>query len=250
MATHLGSLSRTASTATSPTYSSLANTTDTNSDEDSDDSGAAIDYDVRASTQPHLAATALLPYSVCMFFTPMHPSSAPDALLASACHHSIPACLNHLPFIHASPDVSFPCTHSSALHARNFQSLAGRRNTVAHFFADHEPPIRCLPVILLPPFGHPWFDAGPHNGRPTRFVSASPYHVLLSFARTSPSRHVLSEPHTPPHLLFGFSFCLILFAVACRRVPASAMCIPVPTYPTAPSPPSTHPLLPGTCEKR
>ena len=37
MATHLGSLSRTASTATSPTYSPLANTTDANSDEDSDD---------------------------------------------------------------------------------------------------------------------------------------------------------------------------------------------------------------------
>ena len=34
---HLGSLSRTASTATSPTYSPLANTTDANSDEDSDD---------------------------------------------------------------------------------------------------------------------------------------------------------------------------------------------------------------------
>ena len=67
MATHLGSPTRTATTATSPTYSSLANTTDTNSDEDSDDSGAAIDYDVRASTQPHLAATAMLPCTVCIF---------------------------------------------------------------------------------------------------------------------------------------------------------------------------------------
>ena len=65
MATHLGSPSRTASTAASPTYSSPANTTDTNSDEDSDDSGALVDYDVRAPIHPPIAATALLPCTVC-----------------------------------------------------------------------------------------------------------------------------------------------------------------------------------------
>ena len=48
MANHLGSPTLTASIATTPTYSPPADTTDTNSDDDSDDSGAAIDRDVRA----------------------------------------------------------------------------------------------------------------------------------------------------------------------------------------------------------
>ena len=84
---------------------------------------------------------------------------------------------------------------------QDYPKPAGRRNTVAHFFADHDPPVCCLPIILLPPFHHPWFDAGPHNGLPTRFVSASPDHVPLSLTRTRPPRHVLPEHHTPPHLL-------------------------------------------------
>ena len=48
MATHLGSPTHTASIAITPTYSPLADTSDVNSDDDSDDSGAAIDRDVRA----------------------------------------------------------------------------------------------------------------------------------------------------------------------------------------------------------
>jgi hypothetical protein len=84
---------------------------------------------------------------------------------------------------------------------QDYPKPAGRRNTVAHFFAEHDPPVCCLPIRLLPPFHHAWFDAGPHNGLPTRFVSASPDHVPLSLTRTRPSRHVLPEHHTPPHLL-------------------------------------------------
>ena len=47
-----------------------------------------------------------------------------------------------------------------------------------------------MPVILLPPFHHPWFDAGPHNGLPARHVSASPFHVPLFLTCARPSRHV------------------------------------------------------------
>jgi hypothetical protein len=70
---------------------------------------------------------------------------------------------------------------------QDFPKTARPSNTVARYFANHEPPVRCRPVILLPPFGHPWFDAGPHNGRPTRSVCASTEHAPLSLMLTRPS---------------------------------------------------------------
>eukprot|EP00326_Haptolina_ericina_P000096 CAMPEP_0181217346 /NCGR_PEP_ID=MMETSP1096-20121128/27100_1 /TAXON_ID=156174 ORGANISM="Chrysochromulina ericina, Strain CCMP281" /NCGR_SAMPLE_ID=MMETSP1096 /ASSEMBLY_ACC=CAM_ASM_000453 /LENGTH=158 /DNA_ID=CAMNT_0023309467 /DNA_START=356 /DNA_END=833 /DNA_ORIENTATION=+ len=42
-------------------------------------------------------------------------------------------------------------------------------------FAEHDPPIRCHPLIIQEPFNHPWIDDPVHNGRPTRSWHASDF---------------------------------------------------------------------------
>ena len=94
MATHLGSPTLTASIATTPTYSPPADTSDTNSDDDSDDSGAAIDYDVRAMVRasPPRPATP----TACWYGT-VHSQYIVNMLLS--------------PALRSSGGCSNPCNH-------------------------------------------------------------------------------------------------------------------------------------------
>jgi hypothetical protein len=204
MATHLGSplLPPSQRPLRPQTYSPPADTSDANSDDDSDDSGAATDRDVRAirpATAGCCTPVAVLCVHISLSCIPTRPlghHARPPAITVSR------LALN----VHRSP------THPTCFLARySLFCLCTTGGSKTRTPAQPRVVLLCrtrpsnplLPAHHPGAFNHPWLDDPVHKGRPdpvyngrtTRSVCAYPEHTPLSIAPSvQPLIHVCTLP--------------------------------------------------------